>query len=297
MNEGDKLSKDLAVREAYEYSGITWDFFYNLFKRNSIDNNGMTLTSSVHYSESGGGFDNAFWNGNQMVYGDGDVLFGRMTQALDVVAHELTHGVTQFSAGLPYEGQSGALNEHFSDVFGAVVRQRHENQTNPVTANWLIGDKLMKNGQALRSMAKPGSANPDDPQPGHMKDYVHLPNTAEGDWGGVHINSGIPNRAFYLAAKAIGRPSWEVAAEIWYIVLTQRLKGATTFTKCAYETVSVARDFFDDATAAKIAQAWLEVGILNAMDGPLATLNVKLPSQIAMKKLKTKATGKAKKVA
>ena len=272
MQEGDPSPADIAAREAYEYSGLTWQFFDTLFNRNSIDDRGMTMISSVHYSEDGEGFDNALWDTQQMIYGDGGRIFGRMTQCLDVVAHELTHGVTQYSAGLPYEKQSGALNEHFSDVLGVATRQWHEKQTNPKTANWLVGDKLLLAGGALRSLKAPGTANPDDPQPDHMNNYQDLPNTRAGDYGGVHINSGIPNRAFYLAAVAIGEPAWKTAAKIWYITLTQRLKGETSFEKCAYETISVARDFYNDATAAKVGQAWIDVGVLKTKIGPLASL-------------------------
>lgn len=169
-----------------------------MFGRNSIDDAGLTMVSSVHYSENGQGFDNALWNGHQMIYGDGGEEFGRMTKCPDVVAHELTHGITQYTAGLAYQGQSGALNESMSDVFGVVVRQWYQQQTNPAApqtdpakANWLVGDGLLRAGGALRSMAAPGTAFPDDPQPALMKDY---------QYGGVHINSGIPNHAFYLAA-------------------------------------------------------------------------------------------------
>jgi len=274
MQENDPPSGDIAVREAYDYAGITWDFYNTVFDRNSIDNRALTIVSSVHYSENGQGFDNALWNGQQMIYGDGGELFGRMTQCLDVVGHELTHGITQYSAGLPYQGQSGALNESMSDVFGVVVRQWHEQQNDPTTANWLVGDKLLLTGAALRSLKAPGTANPDDPQPAHMKDYVNLPNTAAGDYGGVHYNSGIPNHAFYLAAVAIGKPAWETAAKIWYITLTQRLRGDTDFIKCANETISVARDFFDDSTAVKVTQAWIDVGVITQAIGPVASLGM-----------------------
>jgi Zn-dependent metalloprotease len=274
LSEGEPPPMDVAAREAYDYSGITWDFFNEQFARNSVDDRGMTMISSVHYSENGKGYDNALWDTRQMIYGDGDEMFGRMTQCLDVVAHELTHGVTQFSAALPYESQSGALNEHFSDVFGVLVRQWHQKQEDPRTANWLVGDKLLLAGGALRSMSHPGTANPDDPQPAHMDNYVNLPVTRAGDWGGVHYNSGIPNRAFYLAALAIGEPAWETAARVWYATLTQRLKGETTFAKCAYETVSVARDFANDKIASLVAQAWTEVGVLKNQDGPLTSLKM-----------------------
>ena len=292
VQENSPPSSDVVVREAYDYAGITWDFFNTIFGRNSIDNRGMTMVSSVHYSENGRGFDNALWNGQQMIYGDGGEIFGRMTQCLDVVGHEQTHGITQYSAGLPYEGQSGALNELMSDVFGVVIRQWHQNQTDPAQANWLVGDKLMLSGGALRSMKAPGTANPDDPQPAHMKDYVRLPNTPAGDYEGVHYNSGIPNHAFYRAAVAIGKPSWETAAKIWYITLTQRLRGATNFEKCAYETISVARDFFDDDIATKVSQAWIDVGVITHAVGPVASLAINLATPMAAAEKPGKAKAK-----
>jgi Zn-dependent metalloprotease len=297
MQENDQPPADVAVREAYDFAGITWDFYNTVFGRNSINDGGMTIVSSVHYSENGQGFDNALWNGQQMIYGDGGEQFGRMTQCLDVVGHELTHGITQFSAGLPYHNQSGALNESMSDVFGVVIRQWHDNQTDPATANWLVGDKLLLNGGALRSMKAPGTANPDDPQPAHMKDYVNLPDNPFGDSGGVHYNSGIPNHAFYLAATAIGKPSWQTAAKVWYITLTQRLKGETDFAKCANETISVARDFFDDATAKKVSQAWIDVGVITQAVGPVASLGMKAIKPSVSGKKAAKGTAVAKKAA
>jgi Zn-dependent metalloprotease len=203
-----------------------------------------------------------------MVYGDGDgVIFQRFSSALDVIAHELTHGVTQFTAQLAYQDQSGALNESMSDVFGSMVKQWALGQTVD-QADWLIGAAIMApgfKGRALRDMANPGTAYDDprlgkDPQPGDMKDYVQT----DTDNGGVHTNSGIPSRAFVLAAKAIGGNSWEKAGRIWYVTLTERLIGTADFAKCAAETVSVARDLFpeDSSIAAKVAKAWAEVGVL-----------------------------------
>jgi Zn-dependent metalloprotease len=256
---------DKAVNEAFDHAGTTWDFYKTIFGRESVDGNAKTLVSSVHYSQK---YDNAFWNGQQMVYGDGDgVIFQRFTAALDVIAHELTHGVTQFTAQLAYQDQSGALNESMSDVFGSMVKQWALGQS-VTQADWLIGAAIMApgfKGRALRDMANPGTAFDDpnlgkDTQPGHMKDYVQT----EADSGGVHTNSGIPSRAFVLAAKAIGGNSWEKTGKIWYVTLTQRLTGNAGFEVCARETVSVARDLFPDDTsiAAKVAQAWADVGVL-----------------------------------
>jgi Zn-dependent metalloprotease len=181
--------------------------------------------ASVHYGRD---YDNAFWDGRQMVFGDGDgIYFNRFTANVDVIAHELAHGLTQYSAGLTYVGQSGALNESVSDVWGAVVRQWVLGQQ-AREADWLIGAGLFTDrvrGVALRSMAAPGTAYDDpalgkDPQPGHMDDYVQLPHDAQNDNGGVHINSGIPNRAFHLFATSLGGSSWERAGLVWHDTMT-----------------------------------------------------------------------------
>ena len=153
----------MAVNEAFDYSGATYDFYLTAYNRNSIDDNGMRLDSSVHYDSN---FDNAFWDGQQMVYGDGDqTIFDRFTKCLDVVGHELTHGVTAATANLDYQGQSGALNESMSDVFGSLVKQMSLGQTAD-QADWLIGAGLFMpgiHGVALRSMSNPGTAY-DDPE-------------------------------------------------------------------------------------------------------------------------------------
>jgi subtilisin family serine protease len=233
-----------------------------VFQRESVDNKGKALTSSIHYGEK---YQNAFWNGQQMVFGDGDgQYFRNFTGSLDVIAHELTHGVTGFSAQLAYTDQTGALNESMSDVFASLVKQWQRGQTVD-EADWLIGSEVAGpalKGRALRDMANPGTAFPGDPQPGHMNDYV----TTEDDHGGVHINSGIPNRAFVLAARAIGGNSWEAPGAVWYKTLTERLTSGADFRKCAEETVSVARDLYpgDPTIAQKIADAWVQVGVLEA---------------------------------
>ncbi len=243
--EGDAPTGDIAVNEAYDFSGSTYDFYLNAYNRNSIDDHGLRLDSTVHYDQQ---FDNAFWDGRQMVYGDGDrVLFDRFTKCIDVVGHELTHGVTQFTAQLIYQGQSGALNESMSDVFGSLVKQMAAGQTAD-KADWLIGAGLFMpnvNGVALRSMKDPGTAYDDpqigkDPQPADMAHYV---DTAD-DNGGVHINSGIPNRAFYLTAAQIGGNAWEEAGRIWYVTLTTRLQPNADFQAAADTTFAVAGELY-----------------------------------------------------
>jgi subtilisin len=274
-SETDQPVADTAANQAFDHAGTSWKFFNQVFGRESVDDHGRTLVSSVHYSQN---YDNAFWNGNQMVYGDGDGrIFQNFTNSLDVIAHELTHGVTQFSAQLPYQDQQGALNESFSDVFGSLVKQWSLGQSVD-EADWLIGTGILApgvKGRALRDMANPGNAFDDpilgqDEQPGHMKDYV---NTTDDD-GGVHINSGIPNRAFVLAAKAIGGRAWDVTGKIWYVTLTERLTSTADFRKCAEETISVARDLYpsDISIAQKVANAWVSVGVLDAVPAGLALL-------------------------
>ena len=268
--EGAPPSSDVAVNEAYDGSGYTYDLFLDIYQRNSIDNNGMRLDSTVHY---GRGYDNAFWNGKQMVYGDGDEdlppeqrLFNRFTIALDVIGHELAHGVTQFEAALAYQGQSGALNESMSDVFGSLVKQRSLNQT-AAEADWIIGAGLFTsrvNGVGIRSMKAPGTAYDDpilgkDPQPAHMRDYV---NTVE-DNGGVHINSGIPNHAFYITAIEIGGYSWEKTGRIWYLALRDKLQANSTFLQAAQATYQVAGELYGEGSAEQqaVKKGWETVGI------------------------------------
>jgi Zn-dependent metalloprotease len=272
--EGSGKTKDVMVNEAYDFSGTVYDFFSKVFARNSIDDRGMRLDSSVHFREDPTEpFDNAFWNGSQMIYGDGDgKTFQRFTKCLDVIGHELTHGITQYEAGLAYHGQSGALNESFSDVFGSLVKQWNKKQT-AAQADWLIGANLLAkgvNGVALRSLKAPGTAYDDplfggkDPQPGHMKNYVKLSDTRAGDNGGVHINSGIPNHAFYLLAIELGGHAWERAGRIWYDALCNRIRSDSTFKTAAQATIASASFLYGStSTEAKaVKAAWKEVGVL-----------------------------------
>jgi Zn-dependent metalloprotease len=269
-SEGDPPSSDVGVNEAYDYSGATYDFYSDIFSRNSVDGNGLTLKSSVHYQK---GYDNAFWNGQQMVYGDGDEdlpiaqrLFNRFTISMDVIGHELTHGVTQFEANLTYNQQSGALNESFSDVFGSLVKQYKLGQTAD-QADWIIGQGLFTpnvKGVGIRSMKAPGTAYNDpvlgkDPQPANMKDY----NNTVSDNGGVHINSGIPNHAFYLIATELGGNAWEKAGLIWYTTLKDKLQSNSNFQNCADLTYLVAGEKFGAGSLEQkaVLKGWADVGI------------------------------------
>ena len=263
--EGDEPGKDATVNRAYAGLGATFELYRTAYGRDSIDGKGLPLDASVHFGED---YDNAFWNGEQMVFGDGDGrVFLDFTLPVDVIGHELTHGVTQYTANLAYFGQSGALNESVSDVFGSLIKQYTLGQTAD-RADWLIGAGLLApqvNGTALRSMKAPGTAYDDpalgkDPQPATMAGYVRT----SQDNGGVHINSGIPNHAFYLVATALGGHAWERAGQIWYDVLTGgELQQDATFADFAKLTVTAAKSRYG-ATGQEqeaVLKAWEEVGV------------------------------------
>ena len=244
--EGQKAVRDPAVNEAYDGFGATYTFFWEVFGRNSIDSAGMQLLGLVHYSTN---YANAFWDGQgHMFFGDGDGnLFVRLTKSLDVIGHELTHGVTQYESNFVYQGQSGALNESMSDVFGSLTKQYKKKQT-AAKADWLIGNDVVGPAlkPALRSMKAPGTANQYDKQPATMDDFV----VTAADNGGVHINSGIPNHAFYTTATTLGGKAWEVAGRIWYDSLRdEKIKPTSGFKAFARATVRQAQMRYGDASA------------------------------------------------
>ncbi|MEU3060300.1 M4 family metallopeptidase [Streptomyces subrutilus] len=264
--EGGPPSADATVNRAYAGLGATYELFFRGFGRRSIDGEGLALDATVHYDEE---YSNAFWDGTRMVFGDGDgQLFLDFTVPVDVIGHELTHGVTQYTANLEYHGQSGALNESVSDVFGSLIKQYALDQTAD-QADWLIGAGLLgpavDSGQALRSMKAPGTAYEDDelgkdPQPATMDDYVRT----SRDNGGVHINSGIPNHAFYIAATELGGKAWERAGLIWYDTLTGgELAADADFADFARLTVAAAVARYGDGGAEHRAlqKAWSAVGL------------------------------------
>jgi len=269
-DEGDAPTGDVDVDRVYDGFGATWDLYFDVFGRNSYDDSGATLTGTVHY---GVGYDNAFWDGTQMVFGDGDgELFISFTAAVDVIGHELTHAVTSFESDLVYRDQPGALNESLSDVFGSLVKQRDLGQTAD-EADWLIGAGIFGpevTGVALRSMKAPGTAYDDDvlgkdPQPAHMDDYVDT----DSDNGGVHINSGIPNHAFYRLSTALGGYAWERAGHVWYAAATDSSMTSTSdFQFFADLTADRAQVLFGGEVAQACADAWAGVGITVAVPLP-----------------------------
>lgn len=245
-----------------------WDFYWQLFGRNSIDNKGMLLKQYVHYDLK---MDNAYWDGRRMIYGDGDgIVFTSFTSDIDVIGHELTHGVTENEANLDYEGQSGALNESFSDIFGIMIKQRFNNE-DVKKSSWLIGERVLIGPRyALRSMKAPGTAyvnHPelgDDPQPATMDNYQNMPDNQSGDWGGVHINSGIPNFAFYVAAFEMGGFAWEKAGRIWYNVLTdKKLLRNAKFTDVKSLTIAHAEKLFGTGSneVRAVKHGWTEAKV------------------------------------
>lgn len=285
--QGDPATGDPAVDEAWDHAGLVWQLFDEEFQRRSVDDQATPLRISVHYGDH---YDNAFWDGRQLVFGDGDgQIFDRFTKPVDVLAHEFTHGVIQHTAALAYQGQSGALNESVCDVFACLTKQRQLGQT-ATAADWLIGDGIFLPGvraRALRSMTAPGTAYDDprlgvDPQVGSMADYVET----DADNGGVHLNSGIPNRAFALAAIALGGHSWERAGRLWYDALTRGEVGPQTdFRGFAEATVHSAERLFpdDELVAAAVHNGWQTVGVLSwpAMPAPVAPAQEPPPAPLA----------------
>jgi hypothetical protein len=263
--EGDPPVSDIAVNEAYDGLGAAYHFFYDVYGRDSIDGKGMPLEVTVHFGQR---YNNAFWNGKQIICGDGDgQLFTRFTKSVDIIAKQFANGVIQAQTKLVYWRQSGALFNSIAIVFACLVKQYTLTQTVD-QADWLFGAGLFApqiKGKALSSLADPGTAYNDpllgvDPQPAHMRDYVNTAN----DNGGVHINSGIPCRAFYLIATALGGYAWEKAGRIWYGAMSDiTLKAEARFNDFAQLTLKKARQLYgvksDEVQA--VARGWDLVGV------------------------------------
>ncbi|MGN6780512.1 MAG: protealysin inhibitor emfourin [Marmoricola sp.] len=271
---GSADSGDAAADEAAAGVGQTLALLADL-GRSSYDGKGATVIATVHYERD---YDNAFWDGTQLVCGDGDGrVFGRFTRPIDVLGHELFHAVTQYTANFTYSGQPGALNESISDCFGSCVKQRVLGQ-DAASADWLIGEGIFApgvRGTALRSMEAPGTAYDDpalgrDPQVATMADYV----STTDDNGGVHVNSGIPNKAFYLAATGIGGVAWEGAGRIWFAALTSGIRADAEFADFAQATIAAA-----GAHAEVVADAWRQVGVLAQAATPSGPVSVPVPAR------------------
>lgn len=261
IDEGQR-SRDPIAQAAHDGAAKVYEYYWTKFKRDSIDGRGMPLVSTVNYGSHPSDAENAAWIGEaqQMIYGDGGRIFRPLPYGLDVVGHEFTHGVINATADLIYEGQSGALNESYADVFGALIDR----------GNWSIGEEVVKSppypAPKLRSLEDPtlgGLYNPRNPlagvgQPRTMREYANLPISRRADNGGVHINSGIPNHAAYLIAQAIGLEKME---QIYYRALTQYLTPRSNFLQAANATVRAASDLYGQAEVDAVRNAFNQVGI------------------------------------
>jgi Zn-dependent metalloprotease len=259
---------DCEINRLWEMSGEVLEFLYDIYGWSGVSGAGTDLPCVAHYGDS---YANAFWNGELLAIGDGDdVYFTTFLADSTVVAHEIGHGIVQHTAGLEYHGQSGALNESFADVFG-VLAEQYALQQEVEAADWLIGEGIFTptvQGTALRSLKAPGTAYNDpklgkDPQPSTMAKYVQT----SRDNGGVHINSGIPNHAFYLASMSVGGHAWEQTGRVWMdTVLQGRVGSRAGFLAFATATVAAASDRFGPLSQVKtsVERAWQAVGVLAA---------------------------------
>jgi bacillolysin len=247
MTDADNVWNSTTQRagvDAHYYAGKTYDWYKTNVGRNSFDGYGASIYSGVHYSTN---YNNAFWEGTQMVYGDGDgVTFIALSGALDVVAHELTHAVTEYTSNLTYSYQSGALNESWSDAMASVIDSN----------DWLIGEDVYTPGtagDALRSMSNPTLYG----QPAHMNNYVNT----SSDNGGVHINSGIPNKAFYNFATSIG--SRTIAGKIWYTASRDYMTSSTNFSGARAATLQACAALYGSGSSyyTALQNAWSAVGV------------------------------------
>ncbi len=257
--------RDKASVSAHYNASKVIDFYKELFNRNSLDNNGLPIESYTHHKVN---YNNAFWDGYRMIYGDGDgEEFTYLSGDLDVVGHEMTHGVIDYTAKLEYHNQSGALNESMADVFGVLISTYNKyNVVNGGTwtfdsDDWVIGDDIYTpniEGDALRSLSDPTLYD----QPEHMNDYEYYPDTKDGDWGGVHINSGIPNKAAYIIASNLGM---EKTAKIYYRALNNYMTPDTNFEQCRNFLVQAAEDLYgkNSNEAKVINNGFSSVGVLS----------------------------------
>ena len=252
----DNTWADPVAVSAHTHIGRVFEYFLNTHGRLGLDGRGGTVTALIHVGDQGRPMDNAFWNGAFVAFGDGADVFSPLAGALDVAAHEMTHGVIERTVNLAYRFESGALNESFADVFAAMVDRD----------DWHLGEDIVKArffpSGAMRDMADPNNGGSrGDPfwQPAHMDEFVSLDITQDN--GGVHINSGIPNRACFLIAATIGRDKTE---QIYYRILEGRyLSTQATFVDMRLAALQATADLYgaDGAEARAVADAFDAVGI------------------------------------
>lgn len=267
-SEGQAAGGDATLNQAHDNAGLVWDYYNARHARDSFDGAGAQIKSSVHYSTN---YVNAFWNGTQMVYGDGDGVNSSALTVLDVVGHEITHAVTERSSNLVYANESGALNEAMSDIFGAAIEAYRDGSVNANT--WKVGEECWTPGTAGDSLRQM-----DDP--GLYGDYDYYPTryTGTADNGGVHGNSGIANLAFALMVKGGKHPrsktqnvvtalnadlkvGIQMAADIFYKANTTCLTAGSTFRDARGCTETIANSVYGAAAAATVTAAWTAVGV------------------------------------
>lgn len=251
---------------AHVNASRSYDYYEQNFQRLSLNGNGGNILSVINITdEDGKGFDNAFWNGVFMGYGNGGKAFKPLAGALDVAGHEMTHGVVESTAKLEYRNQSGALNESFADIFGAMIDRD----------DWTMGEDVVNKSVfpsgALRSLQNPNQGGKSDPgyQPMYMSQYMVLKDTPEQDNGGVHVNSGIPNHAFYLFATGTNMNK-DKAEKVYYHALTRYLGRTSRFLDLRLAVIQSAKDLFGEGQETQAARAAFDkVGILESGSGTL----------------------------
>jgi thermolysin len=255
-----------AAVDAHTYAGVVFDYYKKVHARNAIDGAGTPMLSTAHFGQA---YENAFWDGTGMSYGDGGSLFKPLSAGLDVVAHEFTHGVTESTSALVYQGQSGALNESVSDIFGVFI----EHSLKPDdTKNWLMGESIAKTSTGLRDFKAPANGQ----QPANMKSYVNT----QQDNGGVHINSGIPNNAAFLMTMGGTNPTsgtvvkfgigWEKSEKVWYRANTKYFLSTTNFAQAAQAVMQSAKDLaLTDNELNIVDCAWKATGVVQGTCSPI----------------------------
>ena len=264
-----------AAVDAHVYAGVVFDYYKKVHARNAIDGAGGAMLSTVHFGQA---YDNAFWDGTGMSYGDGGQLFKPLSAGLDVVAHEFTHGVTGATSNLDYQGQSGALNEAVSDIFGVFIE--HSLLPDPVK-NWIMGERIALGSTGIRDFKTPANGD----QPGNMSVFVNT----QQDNGGVHINSGIVNNAAFLMTMGGTNPvsktnvafgiGWEKSEQLWYRANTKYFMTTTNFAQAAQGVMQAAKDIALTENEQNIVDcAWKATGVVQGTCATITDPNPTTPS-------------------
>lgn len=252
ITDGDNSWNNPGGVSAHFNGGSAYEYFKNVHNRVSINGSGGNITSIINVQDNNGPMDNAFWNGAAIFYGNGNTAFQPLARGLDVAGHEMSHGVIQSTANLEYEGESGALNESYADIFGAMIDRD----------DWKIGEDVVNTSAfpsgALRNMANPNQGGNSLSDPGYQPAHTNEQYTGSQDNGGVHINSGIPNKAYQLFATAVGK---EKAEKIYYHALVNYLVRSSKFVDCRASIEQSATDLYGNNEKVAAQNAFTAVGI------------------------------------